>query len=725
MNTLLCILIFNFSFKPFYYTNHNYYYAITSIDSLIYGATNGGVVRYNYKRDEFAVLTNSDGLQKNRQNCIALDSAGFVWVGNDLGLAQINKEFNRINVYPVNCLPCSRVHTIFCLKDTILVGTESGLLLIDTRGTSDNFSDDLIQKIYDTNGLISNNITTIGADSDFWIGTTDGVTRFSKDFLVYSNYTIAQGLLDNYINKIFVFDTNIFVATKFGINQFVGDHFDTILSGYFVKDIDAAGDSLLLALDTTNQFGILFQGSLQIIKENLPYRTEINDVENINGVFVCALGNRYSNDYFGDGIGFFDTINHRWNSKKDNCLGSNHICDISANQYGVFVALGRRSIESKGFAWLTDNGFWINYTKDSILPSNHIHRCAISRDGRVWFGINSFGPLDTVQALALNPITKELYFLRKGYKGMDSTVAIWDIEFDLHNNLYLSLAGPSDKIWVIDSTLSHPTFIGERTPGFEVELAIDSEGRVYSTVTGAEGGLLLIDTKGTIYDRGDDESFKFGESDGLISKYAWGCVLDKNDILYIANESGLSIYDKNSFTGIRNFSSGEVFDVEMDNVGRVWMMTRSGIYYYDPIYRFHQGWEYNTLGIDIEFLPVSSEVIQIQGFEFDSLRNCFWLGGETGLLKLSIEADSPNSLDSVVIYPNPAIAGRRVNIKKIPQDATVNIYSISGRALEKGLQPNEFGEIFWEIPENISNGLYFVFVNSTAGKGIYKLAIIK
>ncbi len=725
MNTLFGILILNFLLKPFYYTNYNYYYAITARDSFIYGATNGGVVRYDYKRDKFVVLTNSDGLQKNRQNCIALDSSGFVWAGNELGLAQMDRDFNQIKIYPLNSLPSSRVRVIFCLKDTILVGTEGGLLFIDTRGTNDNFNDDLIQKVYDTNGLISNDITTIGSNSDFWIGTNEGVTRFAKDFLTHSNYTTAQGLLDNYINKILVADTDVFVATKFGINHFAGDHFDTLLSGYMVVDIAQIGDSLLLALDTIRQVGIFFQGSLQIIKDNLPYRTEINDVESLNGIFICALGNRYSNDYFGEGIGIYDTINQRWQLKRDNCLGSNHICDITANQYGVFVALGRRSRESMGLAWLTDTGDWINYTRDSFLPSNHIHRCATAPDGRVWFGINTFGPLDTVQAIAFEPPTNSFYFLRKGYKGMDSAVAIWDLEFDSRNNLYLSLAGPSDKIWVIDSSLNMASFLGERTPGFEVEMAIDSKGRVYSTVTGAEGGLILIDTRGTLFERGDDENFKFGESDGLLSKYAWGCVLDKDDILYIANESGLSIYDRGGFTGIKNFSAGEVFDVEIDNQGRVWMMTRTGIYYYDPSYKYIKGWEYNTLGIDIEFLPISSEVIQIQGFEFDSLRNCFWLGGETGLLKLEIESDHPPFLDSIAIYPNPVIAGQKVRIKRIPSDAMVNIYAVSGRALTKGLRPDGFGEVVWEIPANAGSGLYFVFVNSASGKGIYKLAIVK
>uniref|UniRef100_A0A7C4XM32 T9SS type A sorting domain-containing protein n=1 Tax=candidate division WOR-3 bacterium TaxID=2052148 RepID=A0A7C4XM32_UNCW3 len=721
----LFLFIFNFSLKPFYYTNYNYYYSITAKDSLIYGATNGGVVKYNHLNDSFQVLTNADGLQTNRQNCIALDSSGFIWTGSEFGLALIDREFKFVRGYPKNLLPSSRIRAIYCLKDTILVGTENGLLFIATNSTPDNFGDDITLRIYESEGLISNNVTALGAGNDFWIGTDEGITKFSKDFLSHSNYTTVQGLLSNHINRIAVFDTQVLVATSSGINIFSNDHFDTLLSGYTVKDIVPVGDSLLLALDSTRQVGIFFQGSLKIIKDSLPYLTRVYDVENLNGMWLCALGNRWSYDYWGNGIGIYNFAKGCWRMKRANCLGSNHICDITANGEGVFVALGNRSSESKGFAWLTNENRWINYTKDSVLPSNQIHRCATAPDGKVWFGINCFGPLDTVQAINLDPITKELYFLRKCYKGMDSAVAIWDLEFDLENNMYLSLAGPSDKIWVIDSGLNNVYFLGDRTPGFEVEMAIDSSGRVYSTVTGAEGGLLMIDTKNTLFNRGDDESYKFGESDGLVSKYAQGCIIDKNNVLYIANESGLTIYDTKSFLGVKNISTGEIFDVELDKEGRVWMMTRTGIYYYDPVYKYHYGWEYNSMGINIEFLPMSNEVIQVQGFEFDPIRECFWLGGETGLLRLDIEYDKKPDLDSIVIYPNPVLKNGPVRIKNLPPDAVVNIYSIGGRAIEKGLKPDLFGEVFWEIPQGVGSGLYFALIDSPDGKRVCKFAIVK
>lgn len=716
MNNFLILFITTFSLKPTYFTNHNYYYDIVAKDSLVYGATNGGVVKYNFLSGSFNTLTNTDGLQINRQSCIALDSADFIWVGNEKGLAQIDKGFKYIQSYPPQHLPATKVNAICCLKDTVLVGTTGGFLIIFTNKTPDNFNDDVTIKFFDLN------VTSITSGNDFWIGTDDGLYRFSKDLQNSIHYTTVNGLLSNYINKVLVSDTTVYVATKSGINYFADARFDTLLYGYEINDIEVIGDSLLLAMDTLHQVGVLFQGNLQIIKDSLPYRTKVYDVENVNGNWICATGSRWELDYFGDGLGFYDFNNHYWTLKKDSCLGSNHICSISANEYGVFIAHGRRGVESKGVSWLTIDNKWKLFCRDSFIPTKFIHRCVTAPDRKVWF---AFHYTDSLLACSFDPQDSTWFYLPQKYKGIDTTVAIWDMKFDTKNNIFLSFAGPSDRIWVLDSSLSQATFLGSITKGHEVEMAIDASGRVYSTVTGAEGGLLMIDTKGTLFNRGDDEEFKFGTSSGMVSKYAWGCIVDQDNILYIANECGLTIYDTKSFQGIKDISDGEIFDVELDSENRVWMMTQTGIYYYDPVFKFHTGWRYSDLGISIEFLPISQEVIQIQGFEFDPIRRCFWLGGETGLLRLEVEFDETIHLDSILICPNPVINGKGVRIKNLSSDAVVYIYSVAGRLMAKDLKPNLFGEVYWEFPSSMGSGLYFALVRTEAGKKVFKFAVVR
>ncbi len=723
MNVLSSLFLFAISLRPTYYTNHNFIYEIVVKDSMMFCATNGGIVAYDYKNDTFRIAkTNTDGLPLNRQNCIALDSAGYIWVGSKAGLVLTDPIFQTIRQYPLECLPCTRINTIYCLNDTVLVGTENGLLVIDTKGTPDSFGDDGILKIYDYHGLSSNNIQTIAVDTLIWIGTDNKITSFSKDFVNFNVFGTENGLLGNNIRRITIINDTVFVATDLGLNRFISNYFDTLLSGYKVVDIAPAGDSLLLCLDSTRQIGLLFQGSLSIIKDSIPYLTKIYDVETHNGQWFCAAGNRYENDYFGEGIGIYDFTNHCWRMKKDSCLASNHICSITANEAGIFVAHGRRNNESRGVSWLRNDNKWQNFCRDSLIPTAHVHRCVTAPDKKIWF---AFHYTDSLLACAFDPQNNHWYYLRQRHGGIDSTVAIWDMKFDLRNNMYLSLAGPSDKIWVFDSSLNTISFLGDRTPGFEVEMAIDSSARVWSTVFDAAGGVLVIDTKGTLFDRGDDTNSKYGKSDGLLSHYCSGITVDEDNRIYIANDIGVAVCENSLFSGVQNFSGAGIYDVLSDCAGRIWIMTGNGIYYYDTYYKILKPFFFSDLGVNIEFLSLGNEIVQVQGFCYDPLRSCFWLGGETGLLRLDVIKDSSMLLDSMLVYPNPVVSGSVLRIKNIPADATVYIYSISGRQIAKNLMPNSLGEVFWHIPGNTGSGLYFALINTSVGKRICKFAIIR
>jgi hypothetical protein len=712
-----------------YYTNTNYIYDVTGKSSTVYAATNGGAIAYDYENSLYSVLTNTEGLQLNRQQCVGLDSSGYVWIGNELGLTLIDPDFQQVYRYPADYLPSTRIRTIICVLDSIYVGSTNGLLFIDTKGTPHDFTDDSRLRIFQMGGLSSSNIRTIALDSaGVWVGTDDGIAYFAKNFdpALTRTYTTSSGLLANSINKIEVVDSLVYVATDHGLNRFQGDYFDTILVNYGVNDICSTGDSLVLALDTLSQIGFYFADSLRIVKNGLPNKCNVLSVAAVNGTIFCGLGNRSLRDYFGEGIGRFDSNDIIWRITKRQCINSNHITEITASDDGVFVACGARANESRGLAWLTNENQWINFTQDSILPSDDIHRCTTSPDKKVWCAMNSFPNVSTsVMAISFDPQTKEWNFIHNGYNGMEGTVGVWDIEFDDRNNMYLALSGPTDKIWVIDSALNTVYFLHYKK-GYHVEIALDSTGKIYRTLTGDEGGLVMVDTKNTLFDRSDDYAREYGVSDGLLSKYAWGCLVDKNDVLYVANEIGLLMYDGTTFSSITNISEQELFDVELDSEGRVWIMARDGIYYYDPLFDTLDGITFAEINVSMEFLPFSNEVIQIQGFEFDPLRRSFWLGGETGLLQLIVQYDTLPDLEDVVVYPNPVLGESRVHIRNIPLDARVYIYSIAGRLIAEALEPDVvFGEVVWEIPDTVGSGLYFALVKSSRGNRVCKFAIVK
>jgi hypothetical protein len=724
------LILMALSIEPTYFTNTNYIYDMTGRDSVIYCATNGGFLAYNRITNDFHSLTNTDGLQLNKQNAVALDSSGHIWVGNELGLVLVDKDFSSIYVYPVECLTCTRTQTITCLRDSIYVGSSNGLLFIDTKGTPLDFDDDTQVKIFE---LPCNSIRSIALDdSSLWVGTTTaGVVRISKDFLTIQNYTMNHGLLNNEINKLMFIDSQLYACTDAGLNVFNTNHFDTVLTNYEINAISYLGDSLVLALDQNQQAGILYGGNVTIIRNGLPWQSRVRALFNIHGDLYCGLGNRYTKEYYGDGIGLYSAANDIWTTKKNRCIPSNHISEITANEQGVFVACGNRAGESRGFGWLRNQSEWVNYSRDSILPSNdpvipsnHVHRCVTAPDGRIWFGYNAFPDNDSsIMAFSFEPQSDSWFFMPNRYSGMEGCEAVWDLEFDSHNNMYLALAGPTDKLWLVDSALNVVYFLNPQFAVFNVEIALDSSGKIWRTHTDA--GISMTDTKNTLFNRNDDEYRNFTTSDGLISNYARGCVVDGFNNLYVATDSGLAIHDGTGFTSRTDITDAELLDLEVDAQALLWILARDGIYYLDVANDTIFRWRFSSHSISISFLESIGEMIQVQGFEFDPIRSCFWVGGETGLLKLAVQYDSMPGLEEAKIYPNP-VTQDMVHIKDIPQDARVDIFSLSGRRLAENLVPDTVtGEVTWEIPDDAASGLYFALVKSDQGNRTYKFAIIR
>jgi len=729
--TLVFLLVSSILLNPVYYTNSNYFYDITGKDSLVFGATNGGLVKYNRLRNTFDVITSTDGLLCNRITCCSLDSTGFVWAGCDFGLAVIRGDLGTVGIYPQQYLTSTVIHDIVAMSDSLYIGSSSGLLFIDTRGTSDDFDDDLRLRIFQDNGLPSDNVTALAVgDTLVWVGTTDGLVHFNKDFSNPVQYTTSHGLLSNTIRSILIADTSVYVATSNGLNRFSQGYFDSLLVGQDMHDLAAWGDSLVIALDSVSQVALYYNNDTTIIKDNLPYRSRVVSLLVVNGELLCGLGNRYLRDYFGDGLGIFNPAQTSWDVYERSCIPSNHIAEICVHDAGVFVACGARAGDSRGIGWLHDNAEWTHFSRDSILPSDHIHRAVCAPDSTVWFGINAFSGQgsDTIMAFSFSPQSGTWQFLPVGYLGMEPTVAVWDLEFDPDNNLYLALSGPSDKLWVLDSGLTMTTFLGNEdiSYGFNMEIAIDSTGSIWRTKTGDFGGIVVIHTQNTLFDRNDDVFAEYGQSDGLLSKYAWGCVVDGRNVLYVANVVALLSRNQGQFSGI-TLTQNDHLDVELDNQGRIWVMARDGLYMYDPSLDVTQGWRFGSdLGVHMEFLDVSNEIIQVQGFAFDRLRNCFWLGGETGLLQIEVLDDAEPSLDSALVYPNPVVGHGTVKIRSLPPDARVNIYSIAGRLIAEDLRPDAvFTEVRWDIPDDVASGLYFALIMTDQGEKVIPFAVVR
>ncbi len=719
--------------RPVFYTNHNYWFDLRVRSDIMYGATNGGLVRYDPALDEYRVLTDADGLPMNRLNCVGIDSSGYVWAGTEAGIALADPAMQNILTYPLDCLPCSRVYAAACLRDTVFFGTAAGLLRIETRGTPNDFNDDIRTEIFDIHGLPSNNITAIAVGSSIWIGTDAGLARCSKDFQQIDTFSTAHGLLDNAVTCLLVEDTLVLVGTDRGLNRLHAGRFDTLVANLPVADAALSHDTILLALDTVPQIAVfvLTDSNLSYVTTGLPGATTVNCVAHAGSEWAAGLGNAFGTTLFGEGLGMCDLTlpSPAWTMHAADCLPSNHISDVCVNDSGVFLALGVRSNNqlSQGIGWLRNDGRWEHYTAGTALSSNQIHRCEAGPDGRVWFGLNpiSNSGMDTVLAYSFDPAADQWWFLPVGFQSMESTDALWDIKLDPGGNLYMEIGRPSDRLWVISAGLDTVRSLVPKQDGFFNEIALDTLGRIWRTITDP-GGVVMTDTRHSLFYTNDDTYRIYSTSEGLASPNTRGCVTGADDRLYVVTVAGLAAQSGDGFTMIPGLPEAELYDVARDSEGRIWILSSIGVHYYDPEHAYIGGWQYSDLGISLNFYSLLKEIVQIQAFTFDALRHCFWLAGDNGLLKLEITGADSLPLDSITVYPNPSLSGRTIRIKNLPADSRVSIYSIAGRRLAKDLLPDaSFNEVVWNIPEGTASGLYFALIVSDRGKKIAKFAIAR
>lgn len=220
----------------------------------IWFGTKRGVSRFNGK-NKWTNYTSRDGLSSNEVNSILIDG-GNIWFGTKEGLCKFNKN-NEWSSYTVkNGLANNQVNVLALKGKNLWIGTEGGLSRLDkTKGkfttytTKDGLFDDRIKDIIIKDGyllVVSSgakisvldfvkqkwNIYTlddahyanIGITREggiIWCGTNGlGMRAYNRIKKTWKNYTISEGLADNFIQAIAADGRYIWVGTFNGISCF-------------------------------------------------------------------------------------------------------------------------------------------------------------------------------------------------------------------------------------------------------------------------------------------------------------------------------------------------------------------------------------------------------------------------------------------------------------------------------------------------------------------------
>lgn len=549
------------TFKTFYYSFYNpdspMSDSITALAADKYGivwiGTNKGLCSYDILKEKFSrYYFNSLGSTISNANITALfiDSSNRLWVGTHEGIVLIDlktRRISRLNLPNFICSEENPINTFAEYKNTILVGTNLGLHVVESETSEELYFNcangfeintffsaksinhiivDKRNRIWfatPTNGvyiyspgtcgfqhlysdfssrygLINNDILSMATSSggEVWIGTVHGLSIFSDFAYKFPHFRISEKQFDNSYNLVWAFQAvgsdNILIGTRGGLILFDLKYQQF---SHFSKD----------------DFGEIPVVSLKVI--------------NNENIWVGTAGNGV---YLLDGRG---RVKKNIKSGDVGGIAGNFVWDIIADSAGnIWLACGG-GVSCINLKTLScKNWLYPGYESKNSISSNIVFSLMIDKYGIVW--VSTFNGLNR-----LDPKTGKIYVFHH----------------DKGNPLSIS----NDRI----------------LSSFE-----DSEGIIWIGTFG--GGLNKYDRRTGVFSR-------YTKKEGFPDNVIYNIVEDKSGNLWLTSNSGLirfnskdnvvAHYDVNDGIQSHEFNGGAA---EILPNGKILVGGMNGFNFFDP-----------------------------------------------------------------------------------------------------------------------------------------------
>ncbi|MEO0076181.1 MAG: T9SS type A sorting domain-containing protein [candidate division WOR-3 bacterium] len=681
------------------YTNTNFINYLIGDSNYLYCATRGGLTIFSFAESSFiASYTNVDGLNTNRLTCLLFDKFQNIWVGSYRGISIFNpitkkitnyNQFGELNQVIISCLNrCG---------DTILVGTKTGLYLIDTKGTVSTADDNLI--IPNFPGSFTRNIFSVNVNNDFWVGASPGIIKLNRNLQSYTCFPHPFG--DSVKAMIFVYDT-LFILTEKGLAKYNDTTFVPIIyfpEDYLVFDLKYAENNFYIAA-TCGLIKYQYGGSMSFILNEDTRSIFINDE------IWAGIG---GSEYFGGGIKCL--VNGNIKSYFSNGLKSNYVSCLMVDNEGSIYALhftleiwGNRTISyKKAFDdWQLLYDTLMNCNVGAIDSKNRIWLGHWFRDGGIscydfntnsWYVQTWTGPRGVIAAIGIDKHdTKWIYTESGTISAIDSTNQT--IEFNIPG-----------------LGLLHDRH------GRGYEFAFDIKNRVWLA---SQDGLVMIDYNNTLFDQSDDtyRIFRQGLSEADINSVA----IDAENQIWCATVDGPAILKNDTFK-IMAIDADKVTRIKTDNWGGVWILTNKGLFYYNIYTKI---WASYTAENSYLLPNIENDNKFYDWLSINQEKGYLLIGTKEGISQFDYRNPPLESLSEIKIYPNPFIAKEHqvITFDSLPFNASIKIYTIQGEFITE-IKPNMlYNAVRWH-PTSLRSGIYLALVITEKKIRIAKFAVIR
>ncbi|MFQ5675361.1 MAG: hypothetical protein ACE5G1_05645, partial [bacterium] len=328
------------------------------------GSDGGGLLQFSITDESLSKLTNTDGLASNEIVAVETDQHGSVW------MAFFDGTLNRYwpdtqTLETVDDYTGQSISDIVAFGDSLYVALGIGVSLytIDRKEVKETYvnlglsSGDNVEKI------AAKSVTISGLD--IWVATERGIARSSLDLsnlqapLSWTQYTVAEGLPSNNINKIVVLETVPYAATSNGVARLVDGQWQSIgLNGQNIVSIAVVRASAIFpenSVISINRNGVFWldpSGQWQRLSPGYSDVTAL-DTDEQGNVWIGREEKGLAR-YAG---------NNEWQLLEINGPASNNFKSLA--------------LDSKGRLWcasqiagihMFDNGVWTNFSPQDGLP---------------------------------------------------------------------------------------------------------------------------------------------------------------------------------------------------------------------------------------------------------------------------------------------------------------------------------------------------------------------
>jgi len=594
-------------YKPGYepgwhiFSNANYVNGIDFYEGTLWAATEGGVVAWDVKSNQFIKYTPLDGVGylSTYDVVVCPMPEPTVVVATERGLSLYNLTTKIWDTTPItpedSYVATNKIDKLLCDK-------QNGRLLIAYSGIGIlDIASGALQHYIDDDGLAWNGIddmTVVG--TDIWTVGYKGISVISEQGIqIYNEET---GMPEESADSVgSTPDGAVWVATSKGLFRFIGGNM-SVFNNETSEGLTGSVDALTVAPDGTVWTALAAYGGARLCQfdpaqEACLYTYEGDDKHLLSDIVAGDAGDVYYATY-GDGIRAYDGSEWHDLSIKEDQLASNFVYDIFEDPDGML--------------WVgTDNGVqtfdpgdiystWTTYAaEDGKMPSNKVKSIQASPSGDMWFTHESY-------VSSFNGSSWTRYGDEEGVSG-----SVFALAFGKDNVPYV---GTDEGLVILGD--------GSYT------LLTDADGlpsvRVLSLLY--DGEFMWIGTSDGLarYDGENMEVVLDQSWDGLPDDAILSIVREQDGRLLLGTTEGLARYDGKKVAtllepqavsgGIFGSQSQSISGIALDLDGSLWIATYGGLYHGDG-----QNWEHFTTADGLPTNNITTVLVNSAGI--------VWVGG--------------------------------------------------------------------------------------------------